>query len=80
MEVNLSPVAEGVDGAASAWVADECSTVLGQELSPEEEEQHAELVQAAKIEAVGAWKKFELVETKKGPRSLESGYPNAAAD
>ena len=50
VEARQSSVAEGVHGAASAWVADECNRALGRELSPEEEGQHAELVQAAKIE------------------------------
>ena len=43
-----------MDGAASAWVADERSGVLGQELSPREEEQHAELVPAANIKELDA--------------------------
>ena len=44
---NRSSVAAGVGGAASAWVADGCIRVL-KELSLEEEERHAQLVQAAK--------------------------------
>ena len=39
---------EGVDGAISAWAADECNRVLGQELSQQEEEMHAGLVQEGK--------------------------------
>ena len=37
---NRSSVAEGVDGAVSAWVAGECDRVLGQELPPGAEEQN----------------------------------------
>ena len=55
---------EGGDGAASAWVADERNRVLGQELSPGEEEQHAELVQAAEIKELDAWKKFDFREPR----------------
>ena len=53
VEAHQSSIAEGVDGAAPAWVADECNRARGQELSPEEE-QRAELVQAAKIEKFDA--------------------------
>ena len=56
--------AEGVGGAASAWVADESNRVLGQELSPEEAGQHAELVQAAKTEELDAWKKFDVFDSR----------------
>ena len=55
---HLSPVAEGVDGAISARVAEERDRVLGLELSPAEEEQHAELVAAAKVKELADWKKF----------------------
>ena len=44
VDVHQSSVAEGVDGAISAWVADERNRVLRQELSPEEEEETAEFV------------------------------------
>ena len=56
---------EGVGGAASAWVADESDRVLGQVLSPEEEEQHGEVARAAKIEDLGAWKKFDVFEPQR---------------
>ena len=36
MEASPSDAVEGVDGAISAWVADECNRVLGQELPQEE--------------------------------------------
>ena len=44
MEASPSEAVEGVDGAISAWVADECNCVLGQEFPQEEEEMRAELV------------------------------------
>ena len=56
----------GVVGQASAWVADECNRVLGGELLPEEEEQHAELVKVAKIEEPDAWKKFDVSDPRRG--------------
>ena len=34
LEASPSAAVEGVDGAISAWVADECARFLGQELSP----------------------------------------------
>ena len=34
LEANSSVAVEGVDGAISAWVADECTRFLGQELPP----------------------------------------------
>ena len=37
MEAGPLEAVEGVDGAISAWVADECNRGLGQELSQEEE-------------------------------------------
>ena len=37
VEAHNSSAAEGVDGAASEWVADQCNRVLGQELSSEGE-------------------------------------------
>ena len=52
---------EGVDGAASAWVADGCNRLPGREFSPEGEDQHAELVQAAKIGGLGEWRKFDVL-------------------
>ena len=48
MEASPPDAVEGVDGTISAWVADECNRVLGQELSQEEEETHAELAQEGK--------------------------------
>ena len=52
-------------GAISAWVADDCSRVLGQELSQVEEELHAELVAAAKLTELADWKKFGVFEPRK---------------
>ena len=39
--------------------------MLGQELSQEEEEQHAELVQAAKDREVAPWRRFDVYEPRK---------------
>ena len=71
MEANRASVVEGVGRAASAWVADECGRVPGQALSPEEEKQHADLVQAAKIKELDTWKKFDVSETRKGRRVVK---------
>ena len=62
VEAHQSSVAGDVGGAVSARVADECNTVLGQELSPEEEEQHAGLVEAAKIREHDSRRKFDVFE------------------
>ena len=59
VEAHRSSVAAGVDGAASACVADECNRVLREELPPEDEEQHAELVYAGEIRELDVWKKFD---------------------
>ena len=53
---------EGVDGAASAWVADKCNRELGQELSPGGEERHGDL--AAKNTELGDCKKFDVCEPR----------------
>ena len=65
VEAHQSSVAEGVGGAIPARVADECNRVLRQELSPAEEERHAELVAAAKHEKLPAWKTFDVCEPRK---------------
>ena len=51
---------EGNDEAASAWVADECNRVLGQELSAEEELSCKELAHEGKMRELEAWKKFKV--------------------
>ena len=51
---------EGSDEAASAWVADECNRVLGQELTVEEEMACEELVHEGKMRELDAWGKFNL--------------------
>ena len=43
-----------MDSAFTAWVAVACDKVLGQELPPEEEELHADLVAAAKKKELDA--------------------------
>ena len=55
MEASPSDAIEGVDGAISVWVADECNRALGQELYQEEERLHAELVQGGKRRELEAW-------------------------
>ena len=60
LEVNPSAAAEGVDGAISARVADKCNRVLGQELSREEEEMHADLANEGKRRELAAWDKFDV--------------------
>ena len=69
MDANRSSVVGGVNGTASALVADECGRVLGQELSPGEEERHAELAQAAKAEELDNWEKFDI----SNPESIAMG-------
>ena len=63
VEAHQSSVAEGVGGAASARVADGCNRVLGQELSPGKMGRRAEFVRAAKLDELGARKKFDLCGT-----------------
>ena len=59
MEALQSSVVEGVDGAVSAWVADECNRVLRQELLPDEEKLHSDLAQEGKLRELAAWKKSD---------------------
>ena len=60
-----SSVAEGVAGAAPAWVVHLHSRVLGRELSSEEAGRYAELVKAAKIEEPGARREFGVFERRR---------------
>ena len=41
-----------------------CDGALGQELSPEKQEQHAELAQVAKTQELDRWKKFHVFEPR----------------
>ena len=59
MEASPSEAVEGVDGAISAWVADECNRVLGQELSQEEDEMRADLAREGKRRELEAWGEFD---------------------
>ena len=59
LEVNPSAAADGVDGAISAWVADECNRVLRQELPQEEEEWHVDLANYGEKRELEAWGKFD---------------------
>ena len=60
IEVSQPSVVEGVDGAISAWVADECNRISGQDLTPEEEEVHADSVEAGKLREPEEWEKFDV--------------------
>ena len=55
MEANRSATVEGVNGAISAWAADECNRNLRQELSREGEDMHADLVKAGNQRKLTAW-------------------------
>ena len=59
LEVNPSAAVEGVGGAISTSVADECNRVLGQELSPGEDEMRADLVNEEAKRKLDAWEKFD---------------------
>ena len=53
VDATQSSVVEGVDGAVSAWVAEECNRVLSRESSSGEEDMYAD-------PALDAWGKFEV--------------------
>ena len=59
MEASPSDAVEGADGAISAWVADACNRVLGQELPQEEGGMHAELAHEGKRRELEDWEKFQ---------------------
>ena len=59
LEVNPSAAVEGVDGAISAWVTDECNRIPGQELSQEEKRMHVDLVNKGKRRELAAWGMFD---------------------
>ena len=65
IETHHSSVMEGVDGAVPRWVVDECNRVLGRELSPQDGEQHAELLQAVRSKELVARRKFDVFEPRK---------------
>ena len=56
---------EGVDGAASAWVADGGNRVLSRELSAEAAEQHTGVALAAEIKELDSWKEFDVFESRR---------------
>ena len=60
VEALQSSVVEGVDGATSAWVADERNRALGQELSLDEEKTHADLVREGRLRGFAARKRFDV--------------------
>ena len=51
-----------MESAISAWVADKCDRVPGQELSEVEEAAHAHLVREAEGKEPGAWDSFGVSE------------------
>ena len=60
MEASPSATAEGVDGAISAWVANECNRFSGEDLTLGEEDVHAHSKQAGKPRELEAWGKFDV--------------------
>ena len=64
VDADRSSVAEGADGAMSERVAGGSKRVFGRKLSPDEEEQHAELPQAAKTKELENWKKFDVFDPR----------------
>ena len=60
LETNPSAAVEGVDGAISARVADECNRILRQDVAPGGEERHPNLVTAGKQRGLAAWGKFDV--------------------
>ena len=71
IEVSQCSVVEGVDGATSAWVADERNRISRQELTPVAEDVRAESVDAGKLRGPEAWEKFDL-----SPRMRRAKYKN----
>ena len=61
-----SSVAEGVDAAISAWVADACNRVSGKETSGEGGKLHAGLARDAKVEELDTWRRSEVSEPFRG--------------
>ena len=61
LEANPSATVEGVDGATSAWVADECTCVSGQELPREVKDVHADLVRAGRQQELADWAKSDVI-------------------
>ena len=53
-----SLIMDGGGPVLSAWVAEECSRVLGQKLSEAEERVHADLARKAKERKLEAWEQF----------------------
>ena len=60
LEASPSDAVEGVDGAISAWVADECNRAPGQELPQEAEVMHADLAREGKRRELEASEKFDV--------------------
>ena len=65
-----SSAAQGADGAISAWVTDDCNRVLGQELSPGEEKQHAHLAHEGKLRELADLKKFDVYTKRNATRVM----------
>ena len=60
IEASQSSVAEDVDGAISAWVADGRSSISRRELTREKSELRADSVEAGKPRELEAWEKFDV--------------------
>ena len=52
----------GLGAATSAWVADECNRVPGQERSEEEEELHGDAARNTKVRGLSGWGHFKVPE------------------
>ena len=59
--VAASPDVGGLDAALSAWVANECDRVLGQELTAQDERLFAVEVSQAKGVELEAWRSFKVL-------------------
>ena len=69
-ETLQSSAVYGADGAISAWVTDDCNRVLGQELSPGEEKQHAHLAHEGKLRELADLKKFDVYTKRNATRVM----------
>ena len=54
-------VVEGVGGAKSAWVAEECNRILGKELEGEEVKLYADLARGAKERELSDWQQSKVL-------------------
>ena len=59
LDATRTSVLAGVDVAISAWVAEECNRVLGQEVTEEEAKFHSGMAREATEQESRAWKQFK---------------------